>query len=362
MNLSGQILSKYRIIGTVENGILIDFDETLLPFYLQKTKDVESWLSGRAIDSHRTNSRLLKKALRIGSVDDLDTVLRVHAATITDSYWFRRAEENLTWNDVQFKENQFDKLALHGDPDSFNNPYSHTPELTNIGSFEKCWRLLDGKWWMYKNGNELEFFSELFICEFGKSLGFEMAHYELDGEYIRSVDFTNGAFVNFESAAGLVLDDEDYKVNFEALESFSQTVQKQYIEMLYLDTLCFNMDRHTQNYGVLRDTETGNVLSMAPFFDHNIALISRGYPKNIERNNDKLIELFVEFLQNTPKAMELFEQLELPKLDEKLIRSCCQAVPIEADADFIVQFILNGEKQIRLGIEQEQNHEQGMNM
>lgn len=58
------------------------------------------------------------------------------------------------YEDIRFKENYFSELALRGDPDSFSNRPSRTPELTNIGSFEKCWKLIDGEWWMYKSGAE----------------------------------------------------------------------------------------------------------------------------------------------------------------------------------------------------------------
>ena len=127
------------------------------------------------------NSRLLKKALRLKAVDDVQTALAVNAATVTDRYWFRAENSSAVYDDIRFKENYFDQLALRGDPDSFSREPSRTPELTNTGSFEKCWKLIDGKWGMYKNCNENELFSEMFICLLGEKLGFNMAHYEIDG-------------------------------------------------------------------------------------------------------------------------------------------------------------------------------------
>jgi len=62
-------------------------------------------------------------------------VLKVNASIITDTYWFKKADSILTYNNIKFKENMFDKLALYCDLDSFNNDYSNTPELINIGSF-----------------------------------------------------------------------------------------------------------------------------------------------------------------------------------------------------------------------------------
>ncbi|MEA4912549.1 MAG: hypothetical protein VB092_08090 [Oscillospiraceae bacterium] len=354
MELNGSVMSRDTEVAKVENGDIVSFDESRLPLYLRRTKDVTGWLASRAIDAHRTNSRLLKRALRIRSSDDLETVLRVNAATITDAYWFREQGSALTYADVVFKENLFDKLALYGDADSFNNPYSPTPELTNTGSFEKCWRLIDGKWWMYKSGNENERFSELFIYEFGTRLGIPMARYEADGGYIRSLDFTDGAKLNFEPASSVMGDNEDYAANFAAFQGFGSDIARRYVEMLYLDTLCFNMDRHTQNYGVLRDPDSGDVVSFAPLFDHNIALISRGYPK-IERQNDKLVELFADFLKAAPEAMELFKGMDFPTIDDSFILKCCDAVPIKANREFIVDFIINGKRQLDERIEQQQD-------
>lgn len=264
MSLNGFVMSRDREIARVENGLIKEFDTQRLPLYLLKTKDLIGWLESRAIDSRRANSRLLKKALRISPKDALTTVLKVQGAMVIDSYWFREEGSDITYDEVRFSENLFDKLALRGDPNSFNQPYSRTPELTNIGSFEKCWRRKDGHWQMLKSGNDLENFSELFIYIFGKRMGFEMASYELEDGYVRSEDFTNGASVNFEPAAGIVLDNEDYTDNFNALLPLSEKAARQYVGMVWLDAVCFNMDRHTQNYGVLRDVETGEILSLAP--------------------------------------------------------------------------------------------------
>jgi len=353
-------MSRDFQIAQVQNGLITDYDPQRLPLYLLKTRDLTGWLESRAIDSHRTNSRLLKKALRLAASDDLEAVLHVHAATITDTYWFCPEGEDLTYDRIKFSENLYDKLALQGDPDSFNlsTTDSRTPELTNIGSFEKCWRKQAGYWYMLKSGSEPELFSELFICAFGKRLGFDMAEYELDGGYIRSVDFTQGAAVNFEPAFGIVLDNEEYGYNFRELEKISEKAARQYVGMVYLDALCFNMDRHTQNYGVLRDVESGKVISLAPLFDHNIALIARGYPK-LDRTRDKLIQWFVEFLKEEPEARQIFEDFPLPRIDESLIMECIRQVPIQADGDFVCRFIQNGERRIRelLEMDQEQNWE-----
>ena len=106
-------------------------------------------------------------------------------------------------------------------------------------------------------------------------------------------------------------DDEDYQKSFEILENLCPAAVKDYVNMIFLDTICFNMDRHTKNYGVLRDINTGDVRGLAPNFDNNIALISRGYPNNIERNKDRMIELFVKFVSENHRARFIYEKLIL---------------------------------------------------
>jgi len=345
IKLNGDIMSKDKAIAVVCDGMITESDAALLPYFLRRTGDVALWLAGRAIDAHRTNSRLLKKALRLTTADDVDVVLKVNAATITDTYWFRQNGSNLKFDDVRFKVNCFDKLALRGDPDSFNQPYSPTPELTNIGSFEKCWRLSDEKWLMIKQGDDLERFSELFIFKLGQALGFPMAEYLPENGTIRSPDFTDGASVNFESADGIVGDDEDYVINLEAFRKLLPELAEQYLQIIYMDALCFNMDRHTKNYGVLRDVETGAILRMAPNFDNNIALFARGIPVSLERSNDKLVSLFRDLIEQDDQAMEIVKRFPVPNCD--MIMACAGQISIEVDHEALCTFIMNGIKQIQ---------------
>ena len=345
LKISGDIMSRDNVIAVVADGLIAESDPALLPLFLKRTGDIECWLKGRAIDAHRTNSRLLKKALRLTSADDAQVVLKVNAATVTDTYWFRAEGSALRYEDVRFKANYFDKLALRGDPDSFNQPYSPTPELTNIGSFEKCWRLMDGKWWMIKQGNDLERFSELLICKLGLAFGFPMADYQPENGTIKSQDFTDGAFENFEAADGIVGDDEDYALNFQAFWELSPELAEQYLQIIYMDALCFNMDRHTKNYGVLRNVETGAILRMAPNFDNNIALFARGIPAKTDRANDKLVSLLCDLLEQDNRAMRIVSRFPVP--DRAMIEECISQISIPMDKETVCEFIINGSKQIR---------------
>lgn len=343
INITGTIMSEDRIVATVKNGEITDYDEKLIPLYLKRTKNVEGWLASRAIDTHRTNSRLLKKALRIRTADDAQTALAVNAATVTDRYWFKPEGSTAVYEDVRFKENYFDSLALRGDPDGFSRKPSRTPELTNTGSYEKCWRLIDGQWWMYKSGNENEHFSELFICKLGEKLEMEIAHYEMDGEYICTQNFTDGEKWNYEPISSLMDENEDYNDCFETIYDISPTLAEQYLKIVWFDTVCYNMDRHTGNFGFLRDVESGEIVSMAPNYDNNIALISRGYPNDISREGDGFIRFFRKFLAENPAAVQMYREMELPVISEKIVEECLDECPQQVDSEYIKAFIMNGQ-------------------
>ena len=83
------IMSGDTVVAKWENNELTVINDKLLPLYLKNISHADLWLETRAIDSHRANSRLLKKALRLKEKDDISTVIHVNAATVTDNYWIK---------------------------------------------------------------------------------------------------------------------------------------------------------------------------------------------------------------------------------------------------------------------------------
>ena len=332
------IMSADREAAEWKDGRLRVIDDKFLPLYLKRVSDADRWLETRAIDSHRANSRLLKKALRLSERDDISTVIYSHGATITDNYWIRRHGEELSYKDVRFDNNYFARLALTGGYDSFNKAasgrYTKTPELTNVGSFEKCWRLIGGRWYMYKKASHEELFSELFACRLGQALGMNMAEYYRGDGYIKSPDFTDDAAVNFEPAAAFMGENEDYADVIEQLKLICPQAINDYIRMIFLDTIIANPDRHTNNFGLLRNTETGELLGLAPNFDNNMALISRGYPSKPGRN-DVLIRLFRELTDQYPEYKQV-----LPILTEDTVRDTIDSLHMRVKKNAVTELVM----------------------
>lgn len=342
----GYLMSKDTILAKIEAGLVTEiYHAELLPLYILRTKNLEGWLKKRAIDNHRTNSRLLKKALRLAERDDVSTVLSVNAVTITDTYWVKEEGSELTWEMVQFKDDVFANLALKGDLSALSILPSRSPEATNIGSFEKCWKLENGTWWLHKRANKYELFSELFIYHLGKELGFPMAHYEQTEDGIRTIDFTKHASVNYEAAFGWMGEEEDYISNYDWLNERSADLADRYVELLILDAICRNGDRHTSNYGILRNVDTGEILGMAPNFDNNIALIYNG-DISTPRKSDLLGTLLNELEEERGALTQYLSRNKKPVISDEIIDVCIDKTQMEIDREYMKEFVRVGYEQI----------------
>ena len=161
-----------------------------------------------------------------------------------------------------------------------------------------------------------------------------MAGYLESGDYVKSRDFTEGRW-NFEPTAAIVGEDEDYALNYERLTALKPSLGKEYLDILFMDALCFNMDRHTKNYGVLRDRATGEVLRIAPNFDNNIALMSRGYGNDPSKTSPMLIDAFLDVLREKRLSYTT------PTLNRDKLRNLAYTVLPSADIrrDYVVTMV-----------------------
>lgn len=340
------VLSKDEIVVWIENGKIVKRDLLRCPLALRKGDSIDNWLNDRAIDSHRINSRLLKKILRLSDKSDKEVVLYNNAVTITDNFWVKDEDSDLKWNDVKFSNNYFDKLALLGDPDSFKLKPSRNPELTNIGSYEKCWRLENNYWVMYKKETINQRFSEYFIYQLGLKLGFNMAKYELCDVGIKTYDFTENNKHNFEPMKSLIGDNEDYNDVFNVLFDINKDIANDYLKMIYLDTLCFNMDRHNFNYGLLRNPDSGEINMLAPNFDNNIALILNDKYPTVDGGVSFLRKLFVDFLYDNEIAKTMYKELDIRKLNKEEIEETLKSINLDVDKEKILNFIIINQNEL----------------
>lgn len=348
--MDGYLMSGDKSVARIENGLLTaTIDNARLPLYLQRCNDLYGWMQCRAADRSRGHVRLIEDISGLTAADDAGFAMFVHAAKLTDNFWVKRDGEHLTYAQVRFKQNPLADAALSGVKPPFQpgkrSDALYSPEFTNTGSFEKCWRKEKDGWWLYKSGSTDNHYAELFMERIGLASGIPVAHYELaeGGNYIRSKDITNGGEVNLDPASGLVGDAyDDYLLNYHAFSRISPDMAAAYLDMLYMDALCCNTDRHESNYGVLRSAQTGKVISFAPLFDHNLALFAgHSSASGVPSTSDRLIDSFCFFVydKNLP-----FRQ---PHLLKPQIEEIAKSIPIPYDTEAVTEFIFDRQERLK---------------
>ena len=328
---TGYVMSGNTVVAEFNKGVLVPPTHKLCPLVIKRTNSIYEFLKSRSIDSGRTNSRLLRKVLNINVKDDTLVSLCSYAASISDNYWFKPKHSKLKYEDISFNNDIFFDTALKGIITIYPKKLILTPELTTNGSYEKGWRNIDGNWWLYKVGTINERYSEVFYSRLFEKLILPTAHYEIDGNYIRTANFAKG--VNFEPMVSLVGDNEDIEYIYDALNKINHQIALDYLRLITFDVVLNNVDRHNENCGILRDKETGEIISLAPNYDDNLSLISRNTTL-IATEQEGFLSLFLKTIRKSRKIKEGLKEIEFPIITSNLLKSIHEEIGLEIEVDF----------------------------
>lgn len=288
-NLKGTLVDELRVLGHTE----------LLPEILKSGKEaaLQHWLGTRGIDTTRTNARMLLNELKLKS-DRVTAVVFNRGLNMTDCYWIKDTKKDgeLSFEEISLyrKENIKSISALSISGRAVQVPSAVNHEITNIGSFNKAWIKEGNEWWLYKTGSIYNNYAELFTFYLGKLLRLNMAIYKYvihpevnpSEPLIASLNFTNeSCMLEHYDSFRYRFEDVELEDDEVIIENMQQVgLGEAYKKMLMLDALAANTDRHEFNFGVLKSTDTGEVLGFAPYFDHNLSL-------NAHLNSDEPIGL-----------------------------------------------------------------------
>lgn len=323
--LTGSLMAGDYCVAKFEHGNLLWMDEKRAPLMLKRTKSVEAFLSSRVIDSGRTNARLLKKALNIHETEESMVSLYAYGASIVDHFWFKPLNSRLTFADICFDNDALFDLALNGDISLFPRKGILSPELTTTGSFEKGWKRKDNSWCLYKKATKEEAFSELYCADAARLFHVPSVTYGYEDGCVYSRNFAER--FDFEPMIAIAGDDDSYEHVYECLTKYGENIQLQYLSLVLFDAVMNNVDRHNENCGLLRDRDTGEILSLAPSFDCNLALISRNRVLSANPARDGLIQLLVKFLKSVSSDI----RCEIPEaiVTSEALQDCLEKVPKE---------------------------------
>lgn len=249
--------------------------------------EVNKWFKGRNIPIWRDDLFYLLKRLDVQTADEL--LMKSYALSLSDQYWVKPCNSNLNYKDVNFFENDFgysDFLDI-----TFSGSYIKrkislmTPNNTTDGRLKKTWIIENNKRILVKGGykdNPNAPLNELLASMICDALGIKHVNYELDviNEKLVSKceDFIDKD-TELITAHSILKDDltgnykDIYEKYIKILESNGISDARDNLEdMIILDYLIMNVDRHLNNLGIIRNVNTLKWISVAPIFDSGEAM------------------------------------------------------------------------------------------
>ena len=299
----------------------------LLPPAIRSNPTYDSldiWLSQRAIPIDRANAKRVLNALNLPQLNKTAIIIACRGVSLIDSYWIKM-DRDVKWEEVNFRKNSFNKtiaiISLKGSahPDKFTLEGDlSTPELTNQGTYAKCWRREDNGLYLYKSRTrgKYEPEAEVVTSKVADILGISHVEYKLATlEGVRCCKCKNIA----NERLAIVPADDYLKYignpRYDTLQGWlmmfkGEKEREKFLQMMLLDGLVCNTDRHLLNWGFIMDNRTGEILGQHPLFDHNCAVDINDNPREIPSHFNRRISL-VEAGKYAYK--------NLPKMEPQLI-------------------------------------------
>ena len=259
----------------------------LLPLEMEQTAEgLAYYLKHRVIPSNRAyvHEFLAKCGLHINRPMDIISVSK--GLSLNDCYWVTEEGFDGSFEEYNLYENRFSNIlaliAFTGYGSRVRSSLMSSPEFTTNGMLPKCWRHVGGKVYLYKGGTEgasntgCEPYSEFYAKQVADAMGIDAVPYGLSKwkgvlcstcEIFTSQRYSYLPVGRYLTSGGMAAVDADYRKR-------GKKFVKALGDMLVLDALICNTDRHYGNFGYLVDTRKNEIVAPAPLFDHGNSLFN----------------------------------------------------------------------------------------
>ena len=262
-------------------------DKALLPLDLELTDEgVYKWLRHRTIPVNRAYVRNFLSKCGLSLNRPLNIIKVSKGLSLNDCYWIVEEGFEGTFAKYNLYDNRFSQIlaniAFTGYGSSVRSSLMSSPEFTTNGMLPKCWRRNNGKILLYKGGTSgasntgMEPYSEYYAAQVAQAMGINAIPYNLSKwkgalcsycELFTSKDYSFVPVGRIVKTGGMP-----------AVRAYYEKLGKKYVaalnDMLVLDALIYNTDRHYGNFGFLVDNKTNKIAAPAPLFDHGNSLFN----------------------------------------------------------------------------------------
>lgn len=282
-------------------------EKNLLPLDLELTNDgLAKWLKHRTIPKNRAyvHNFLSKCGLNINRPM---TIIKVSKGlSLNDCYWVVEEGFDGTYDKFNLYDNRFSQvlalIAFTGYGSGIRTSLASCPEFTTNGMLPKCWRRKDGKILLYKGGTSgasnmgNEPYSEYYVAQVAEVLGINAVEYGLSkwkGELCSTCELFTSKDYSFIPVGRIVTSG-----GMSAVRKYYETLGTNFSEalndMLVLDAVIINTDRHFGNFGFIIDNKTNKIVAPAPLFDHGNSLLNFAGRDDLE--NDEALKAYADTL------------------------------------------------------------------
>lgn len=300
------------ITGRLIN-ITKELNPEFLPVVIRQSKSpkiaFEDWLRHRSISNTRTELQELLQAAGVSTASALS--LKNLGLNLSDQYWFKPFDSTLTWNDVNFFQNDFVS-------DTSQQKFSeldittYSPNASSNGELHKFWLIRDNKRYLYKDSTRPYFqqaSNEVFASKLLSQLDIPHVPYTLEvfqGKTYSSCETFIKDSTEYVPAL-YILEAVDKKQSENAFSHFLRCVDKLNIpcstqdiqRILAFDFIINNEDRHYGNFGFIRNVETLEYQGLAPIFDNGNSLWYMSSLKGIKSSDNFSSEKNAKPFKNT---------------------------------------------------------------
>lgn len=320
--------------------------------------DISRWLKDRGIPATRQG---LTGAVR--KTDTFNLMMANLGLSLTDTYWLNPVGSGYAWEDVNFYTNDFRDTIVLDLTDNQNSIVGKTnflPSASLRGDLAKKWLIDEDGTRVLVKGNYsdtcIQSLSEVLATKIYDMQPFRIDHakYSLikissngkeilgckcpaftdaDSEFIPAIDIVN--------SSKRPNDMNYFQFYLFILKKQGLDCQDFYDAEIMVDFIITNIDRHFNNFGVLRDTESLQFIKPAPVFDSGNSMF---YKMGCIPAGKKLLDIKVSSFYH--KEVKLLSQVK----NRGLIDTGC--LP---NADFVYNLFqkdLNLEEEKRLRIVQ----------
>ena len=262
-------------------------EKRLLPLDLSLTGDsIAKWLKSRTIPKNRAYVHNFLSKCHLNLNRPMNIIKVSKGLSLNDCYWVVEEGFSGTFEKYNLYDNRFSRvlalIAFTGYGSSVRSSLASCPEFTTNGMLPKCWRRVAGEIKLYKGGTSgasntgNEPYCEYYAAQIAKELGISAIDYGLS-KWKGALCSTCVLFTSKEYAflpVGKVVTSGGMEAVTSYYEKMGAAYSKALADMLVLDAIICNTDRHFGNFGFLVDNRTNEIVAPAPLFDHGNSLFN----------------------------------------------------------------------------------------